>query len=211
MTGLSLQHRMYVDLMDESRIRIHAIRDAIQNRDLWDPRLLQEFAYLQLRMSCETIAVGCIVAHGEVKDIKTLKSWRSKEMVNRLTQLNPDFYPCGVRIRVEGGIVNLDDYPVPQLSKDELIDLWDESGNYLHRGSADRLVREHGKRLNVDLTKITDQTQKILNLLDQHRISSADKMKHLIVALGGGGGAPVGQASVWLAESTPLKTAMTSD
>jgi hypothetical protein len=205
MAGLSPQHQLYADLMDEARIRIHAVRDMIEARHLWAPRLLQEFAYLQLRISCETIAVGCVFAHGDVKDPKTLKSWRPKEMINKLSQLNPDFYPRGIRIRAEGGVVNLDDYPVPQLTKRELIDLWDECGSYLHRGSADRLVRKHGEMLNVDLSKITEQCQKILNLLDQHVISSADKTKHLIVALGVGGGAPLGQASIWLAESPPQK------
>jgi hypothetical protein len=201
MTGLSPQHQLYADLMDESRIRVHAVRDIIDARNLWTPRLLQEFAYLQLRMLCETIAVGCPVAHGDVEGRNTLKSWRPNDIIRRLGELNPDFFPRGVRIRAEGGVVNLDDYPVPQLTKRELIDLWDECGRYLHRGSAKNIMGEHGKMLDVDLTKIMDQGQKILNLLDQHVISSADKTKHLIVALGGGGGAPLGQASVWLAES----------
>jgi hypothetical protein len=74
--SLSPDHQIYADLMDEARLRIHAMRDAIAERDHWVPRLLQEFAYLQLRMLCEIIAVGCLVAHGDVKATGTLKLWR---------------------------------------------------------------------------------------------------------------------------------------
>ena len=99
MPELSPQQQLYADLMDEARVRIHAIRDIIDARNLWAPRLLQEFAYLQLRMLCETIAVGCLVAHGDVQDRTTLKSWRPGDMIRKLGELNPDFYPRGVRIR----------------------------------------------------------------------------------------------------------------
>jgi hypothetical protein len=200
MGELTPQQRLYADLMDEARIRIHALRDAIDARNLWVPRLLQEFAYLQLRMLCETVAIGCLIAHGDIVDRKTFKSWNAADIIQQLSKLNLDFYPHGIRIRVDGDTVHLDEYPVPQMTKQELIDLWGKSGNFLHRGSAKNLVAEQDKMLNVDLDAIIQHGQKILSLLDQHIISSTDKKRHLLVALGGGG-ATAGRASVWFAQS----------
>jgi hypothetical protein len=197
-TPLSPENQIYADLMDEARLRIHAVRDAIVARDRWVPRLLQEFAYLQLRALCEIIAVGCLVAHGNVKDAATLKLWRIPDIMKRLEKLNADFYPRGVRFRPvpSSGVTYLDDYNVPQLSKQELIQLWERSGSFLHRGSAKTLIVEHGKVLNVNLDTIILHGQKILNLLDQHIISSADKKSHLLVSLAAGDAG--GRAMVWV-------------
>jgi hypothetical protein len=194
---LDIKRQIYADLMDEARLRIHAIRDGINARHLWVPRLLQEFCYLQLRMLCETIAIGCLVAHDDVKDRATLKSWKIPEIMKRLEELNVDFYPRGVRFRKDGGTTHLDEYPVPQLSRAALVKLWNDSGSFLHRGSAKNLVAAHGTLLNVDLDTVISYGQKVLNLLEQHVISSADKKTHLVVALASddaGGNAIVGVA-----------------
>jgi hypothetical protein len=182
-TPINSEQQIYVDLMDEARLRIHAMRDAIVAKDRWVPRLLQEFAYLQLRMLCEIIAVGCLVAHGDVKSRDILKSWRVPEIIKKLEELNADFYPRGVRFRKVPNGTHFDDYDAPQLSKAELINLWERSGSFLHRGSAKNLIAEKGKVLNVNLNPIIQDGQKILNLLERHLISSANKKAHLLVAL----------------------------
>jgi hypothetical protein len=148
---LNPEEQIYADLMDEARLRIHAMRDAINARDRWVPRLLQEFCYLQLRMLCEIIAVGCLVAYGEAKTKAALKLWRPPDIMKRLEQLNPDFYPRGVRFRkLPNGGTHLDEYNVPQLTKAELIALWERSGSFLHRGQGKTLLAAHGKILNVN-------------------------------------------------------------
>ena len=196
---LNPEHQTYADLMDEARLRIHAMRDAIAARDSWTPRLLQEFVYLQLRMLCETIAVGCLVAHGSAKDARILKTWRAPDIIKRLEQLNANFYPRGVRFqkRPNGGL-HLDEHNVPQLTKKELVQLWERSGEFLHRGSAKNLISQHGTILNVDLDQVIQYGQKILNLLEQHIISSGDGKDHLLAVLASedsGGNAMVAFAS----------------
>ncbi|MGO9935343.1 MAG: hypothetical protein ACLPV8_26495 [Steroidobacteraceae bacterium] len=191
--------QLYVDLMDEARIRIHAIRDVVQAKDSWVPRLLQEFVYLQLRILCEIIAVGCLVAHGDITQRDTLKSWKLTEIMRALENLNADFFPKGIRIRVDSVGVHLDDYNVPQLSKTELIRLWEQSGNVLHRGSAKRLLSETGKPIVVNLDPIIEDSLKIKNLLEEHIISSADRKKHLIAALSHHQAG--GNAIVWVANA----------
>jgi hypothetical protein len=152
-------------------------------------------------MLCETIAVGCLVAHGDVTHRGTLKSWKVPEIMKALEELNADFYPRGVRFRKIETETHLDDYNVPQLSKDELIKLWEQSGSFLHRGSAKNLISEKDKILNVDLNTVIQHGQKILNLLEQHIISSADKKVHLLVALASEDANPKGNAMLWVAAS----------
>jgi|ERR1700722_1123155 len=201
MSSLTAEQKIYVDLMDEARLRIHALRDAVVARDRWVPRLLQEFAYLQLRMLCETVAVGCLVAHGDVTHRNILKSWKVPEIMKTLEALNADFYPRGVRFRKIQNGTHFDDYRVPQLSKAELIKLWERSGSFLHRGSAKNLISEKGKVLNVDLDTVIQYGQKILNLLEQHVISSADKKVNLLIALASEDAKPKGNAMLWVAAS----------
>jgi hypothetical protein len=182
--SLNPEQQIYADLMDEARLRLHAMRDAIACRDRWVPRLLQEFAYLQLRMLCEIIAVGCLVAHGDIKDSGTLKLWEAPRILKKLEELNADFFPRAVRFqKLPNGDIHLDNYNAPHLTKTELAKLWGQSGDFLHRGGAKNLTARHGKILNVDLDAIIEYGQKILNLLEQHVISSADKRGHLLVAL----------------------------
>ncbi len=196
---LSPEHQIYADLMDEARIRIHAIRDIINFRHFWVPRLLQEYVYLQLRILCEIIALGCLVAHGDIKNRSTLKRWDIPAIMREMEKLNPDFYPRAIRMTFIPGGVHLDDYNAPTLSKEELIKLWEKSGAKVHRGSARDLFASRGTPIHVDLDPVIESCQKILNLLEQHFISSADKKAHLLVALSHAESG--GHSSVWLAGS----------
>lgn len=196
--GLKLEQQLYANLMDEARQRIHTIRDLVDGRDRWPPRFLQEFCYLQLRMLCELIAVGCLVAHGEVKNLRTLKNWKIPDVVKEMEALNPDFYPRGVRFRRHAGGLHLDDYNVPQLTKGELVQLWQRSGEYLHRGTAVKLLKEDRRGPQVNTDEIVLWGLKVMNLLEQHIISSSDRSKHLLVALASDDHG--GNAGIWLAE-----------
>ncbi|MGH9640918.1 MAG: hypothetical protein ACRD3Q_00690 [Terriglobales bacterium] len=170
--------------MDEARIRLHALRDAIETRDKWVPLLFQEFAYLQLRMLCETVAVGCLIAHGDIKDRTALGTWRVPEIIKKLEQLGASFYPTGIRIEhTPVGGINVREYKVPQLSKEELIKLWEISGGFLHRGSFKRFLASSGKPINVNVDQILEYGQRLLHLLDQHIVLSADRKTTFVVAL----------------------------
>ncbi len=176
--------QIYVDLMEEARIRIHMMRDAINDRNSWFPRILQEFVYLQLRTLCEIVALGCLVAHGDIKKRDTLKRWDIPAIMKEMEKLNPEFYPRPVRTQIlPSGGLHLTDYTAPSLSKAELIKLWKRSGNFVHRGSAEDLFAAHGTQLVVKLEPAIELGQKILNLLQEHLISSADKKTHILATL----------------------------
>ena len=196
---LSPQHQIYADLMDEARIRIHALHDALLAKDTWVPRLFEEFAFLQIRMLCESVALGCLIAHGDVKTKKSLKKWRVPDLMKEMEKFGSDFFPRGVRFRSVEGVLNFDEYNAPQITKTELIKLWEMSGNKLHRGTAERILSENGKQIIVDIGKIENWGMKIKNLLEQHIISSADNESHLLVALASEDSG--GKCCIWLAEN----------
>ncbi|WP_298194789.1 hypothetical protein [Novosphingobium sp.] len=137
---LKAEHQIYANLMDEARIRIFSLERAIDDRENWAPRMIQEFCYLQLRLLCETVALGCMVAHGDVTGTNIQKRYEPAVLIARLEALNPDFFPKGVRFRFEPTGVRLGDHPVPQLTKEELVKLWNISGTFLHRGTAKRVL-----------------------------------------------------------------------
>src|SRR5262249_15778508 len=61
---------LYVALMTEVKIRIQAIDLAagpVQAMRSFPGALIQEFCFLQLRMTCELISLACLVAHGDIK------------------------------------------------------------------------------------------------------------------------------------------------
>lgn len=192
-----LGFQIYADLMNEARIRLGAIREIINARDSWAPRLLQEFVYLQLRMLCEIVAVGCLVAHGNIKNPDILRTWKLPLIIKKLHEISPDFYPLGIRIVSTPKGPRIEDYLVPQLSKAELITLWTKTGNFLHRGNARDLLTERREEFVVNIGALAELSQRMMNLLDQHIISWPGRKKHLLVALSGNGGL----SQVW-----PLET-----
>ena len=60
---------IYANLMDEAKTRIDSIERAISGQFNLHPMLIQEFCYLQLRLLCEGIALGCVVSHGDITKI----------------------------------------------------------------------------------------------------------------------------------------------
>ncbi|PZR37160.1 hypothetical protein [Caulobacter segnis] len=175
--------RLYADLMNEARWRLEALARAIQERDNWAPKLLKEFCYLQFRLLCEQVALACLVAHGDVTSKSIHKSYKPHEIMAALEAVNPEFFPRGILITVTENNVDFVDRPDPQITKAELITLWNECGAVLHRGSLKNAFSAQGEPIVVDLDPIILNINKFVALLDQHIISSADKLRHLLVIL----------------------------
>jgi hypothetical protein len=199
MTNLSRNQQLYVDIMEQAKLRIHAIRFVINEKERWFPLLLQEFCWLQIRMLCEMIAYGCLVAHADITNRRTLKQKDIGEAFKRLEQLNADFFPRAIRLRRERGGLTFDLYNAPVLAQEEVSKVWGQAGDYLHRGSALKLLNADRGGPIVDLDKIINTGTKIMNLLEQHIISSADKKTHLIAVLADA--SQGGKAAVWVANS----------
>ncbi len=184
---------LYADLMNEARDRLAALQKAIDDREQWRPIITQEFCYIQLRALCELIAIACVIAHGDVIDTDTMKEYKPSKIMRRLEEVSSNFYPRGVIVTFMPQQLSFVDSDKPQLTRDELVELWDTAGGFVHRGSA-RRVFQSGVGPNVNLDVIINWGMKIKNLLEVHVISSADNVEHLLVFLAheqAGGGALV--------------------
>ena len=85
--GSGKRNDLYAGMMEEIKLRISSIEYATSGLLHFHPVIIREFAYLQLRMICELIALGCLVAHGDVPATKSKmlsKVWQADEILKRL-------------------------------------------------------------------------------------------------------------------------------
>jgi len=184
-------NRLYGNLMEEAKARFDCVKAALQGSLVLPEAFIREIAFLQLRMLCELIALACLTAHGDVRDrSKNLsKEFAADRIIQRLAGLHPKFYPHPVRMEVrhhENRVI-LHDQTRPYLIQSELPKLYTRCGEFLHRGTIRKLASSRAPETmlvaNRDFTEIATWTNKIMALLDNHRISSIDNKRHLLVIL----------------------------
>src|ERR1700730_10759516 len=87
---------LYGGIMEEIKIRISAIDAGTGGLLPLSPVIIREHCFLQIRIICELIALGVLVAHGDIEATKTSKlqkAWHAKEIMDALLKLHQDFYP----------------------------------------------------------------------------------------------------------------------
>jgi hypothetical protein len=83
---------LYCALMEEAKHRLACIDGAIDGRTGLPYQAVVEFCFLQLRMLCELIALGCLIAHGDVNPgAKLRKAYAADEIIGLLEKLHPFF------------------------------------------------------------------------------------------------------------------------
>ena len=167
---------LYADIMAEVKARHTALfqpLDGITAAAL-PSYVLAEAAYLQLRMICELIAHGCLVAHGDIEATKRGKletAWNADLIVSALSKLHPEFYPTPSHQVVLGpGRFELREVTEPYLTKADLQRLYAETGRVLHRGSVQNLP---GRTVPTS-NSVRDWSEKISFLLTHHQIVLAN-------------------------------------
>jgi hypothetical protein len=161
---------LYKVLMFEAARRIEAMNFILSGGTKLSEGIVRELCYLQLRMLCEGISLGCLVAHGDIVEAHTPKyekEWSAEKIIKRLETLNPHFFPQ----QAEFGPGSITANTKPNaLKKDELLDLYNKCGGFLHRGTLKKFTRANplGERINVP--DIVNWTQKIEDLLGCHVI-----------------------------------------
>lgn len=177
---------LYASLLDEAMVRITSIDFAVRGLSQLHPAMVQDFCFLELRMLCELIALGCLVAHGEINATQASilqKEFAADKIIRRLETLHPNFYPHAIRIYPIVGEVKFDRVQEGFLTKRELIKLYAECGSKLHRGSLKKLVNVMDNVPPVDYRKIVAWTNKIIVLLNQHHIASYNNLTHFICVM----------------------------
>jgi hypothetical protein len=180
----------YCNLMEELKARqavvLKILTDAREGRFAFPPYILGELCFLQLRMMCELIALGCLLVHKDVPAARTTrmqKAYAADWIVNRLTELHPSFYPlAGVQTLDEAArVIRVDPNTKPHLTKDKLLELYAECGAVLHRGNLKGILAADPK--HMDLLRAAKWTAQITQLLDHHQIPLLDERYQIWVGM----------------------------
>jgi hypothetical protein len=177
---------LYANLMEEVKVRIDCVDRAVRGQTGFPGPIVREFCYTQLRLLCELIALGCLVAHGDIPATYTKRlgrEWSAGAIMEALTKLRPHFYPIaarqlgpGVSI-VEGmqahGIEGINPMPFP---KEALLELYGKSHPYLHRGNVRKLLNSATPiEAYTNFPEIISWAQKIAVQLSFHLIPISDE------------------------------------
>jgi hypothetical protein len=160
----------YSKLMHEAKARLLAMDTALGGKTGLPRPTISEFCFLQLRMLCELIALGCLTAHGDLKTGKDLReAYQADKIIRDLERLHPDFYPRAAT-RTEETRIELPEDGF--FTKQELMKLYWRCGDVLHRGTFQTLwVRKSG---DAAFEEIRTWKRKIEALLSDHAMFMAD-------------------------------------
>jgi hypothetical protein len=178
---------LYANLMEEIKRRTDVIRRVLGGGVVLPQMAAFELCYIQLRKICEVFALACLCAHGDIPEVRSKllqKSYSVDQIIKQLTALRKDFYPVPTNQELDpitGQPVRTVPIASAFLSKDELLELYGECGNYLHRGSIRQLLNKWEPAL--DFEKIRVWVTKIITLLNHHQIQIGQSDKQLWVLM----------------------------
>lgn len=168
--------KLYANLMEEIKRRIDLTIDLLQGSVPIPKIVAQELCFLQMRLICELIALGCLVAHGDIpatRKGKLLKYYAPGDIIKGMEELHANFYPvAGEQIHEPGKPIRINDIKSGFLSKAELLKLWGVCGDALHIGNLKSLLKQ--KRTLADPRTIAAWITKIVTLLNHHQIALSD-------------------------------------
>jgi|CXWL01.1.fsa_nt_gi hypothetical protein len=160
--------KVYVQIMTELKSRLDAINAAAAGKVQVPSPFVREFCFLQLRLICELIALGCMAAHGNIPDLRSKsmqKEWSAHVIMQRLEKLHPKFFPHAFKI-VKGIKADWHFETKPgALTKKELLEIYHGSSDALHRGG---LVTFSKGRAEFDANEIRAPLVRIVELLADH-------------------------------------------
>lgn len=176
--------KLYLMLMEEAKVRFDLINFAHRNDAGLPPAIVREICYLQFRFLCEIIALGCLAAHGDIRNKKAMNTtYEPGKLLKSLEVLNPHFYPQPtVQVNEVGrtGFVGRPD--IPHLTKADLPKLWGMCGGILHRTPM-ATVYAVSKQRPDDMSDIFEWSQKLTGLLNSHWITLVENKQGLFVTL----------------------------
>jgi hypothetical protein len=201
--------KLYCSFMDEIKQRVQVLGDILAIKYPLPRGVAAELCHLQLRFICELIALGCLVAHGDIQDVRKEleKQYHPREILKRLEGLHPSFYPVPGNQKTDpgtGAVLGLEIIKDGFLTKPELLSLYGMCGDVLHLGSLKSVLAE--SKTSWEPEKIAGWRDKIVRLLNHHQIQLFDSPDQLWVIMAGAGDNKVHFSLMHSTEaSTPLK------
>ena len=191
---------LYAGIMEEVKFRMTAIEALIRGQINIHPGLIHEMSFLQLRMICELMALGCLVAHGDIKQTTPLlKEWSADKIIDKLSILHPDFYPVSLQQPIVAAGVAYVATADGFLAKDDLIRLYGRCGGMLHRGSLSKILSRKQKDADQTIQDIVTALNQICTLLDRHSMLLIDRNTVIICHMNG----PDGKVQSAIAKGRP--------
>jgi hypothetical protein len=175
--------REYANILDEARTRILGINTIIAGTASLPPWMTAELGYIQLRMLCELVALGCLIAHGDIEATQTKRlqsEYAADSIVRHLERLHSDFYPHPVIATFTESEVHIERIESGFLTKEELLQLYHECGEYLHRGSLSRIYHPTKPKQPPSIDQVFSWGKKFCVLLSQHHVYSLTESEHLL-------------------------------
>lgn len=176
----------YANILDEIRTRILGINTIVSGTKSLPSWISAELCYLQLRLLCELVALGCLLAHGDIeaaKGKKLQKEYAADDILKQLEQLHPNFYPHPITCSFSPKNVHIERVESGYLMKHELIALYHECGGHLHRGSLSSIFHTEKPKQPPSIERALSWGMKFSNLLSQHHIASHTNQTHFLAFL----------------------------
>lgn len=163
----------YQALMNEVKYRLKLVLQLLREDAPYPPGIMKELCFLQIRMVCELIGLGCLLAHGDMKGTQTRqlkKAYSPEKIISELDKLHPNFFPSAFKPRVkEDGRILVVELESGFLTKSELVKLHGLCGQVVHRGNIERFRAGEPAPL-TNRKETIEWTQKLLWLVDHHII-----------------------------------------
>jgi hypothetical protein len=151
--------------------------------------IANETYLLQLRMIFESIALGCMIVHGDIpitKSGKLTKFYQADILLKALSKAHPNFFPVPVAVIVNPAMTPAYRY-VPRkypLTKEDIGRLYQKYGEYLHRGKVSSFVANRHSALKPLGKEIGDTARALQELLNPHTIHLRDSPVGLLCRIG---------------------------
>lgn len=177
---------LYANLMEEVKLRLGSIDLVSRGKTLLPYPLAKEYCWLQLRMICELIALACLIAHGDLREIKKSlsKEYAADKIISEMNKLHPEFFPKPIFIKTtKSDFHHLESVENNYLTKTDLQTLYARCGDKLHRGNVKKFLsaQKPGQPTNFD--DVVIWANKIVDLLNCHYILSLDKNTSFLCTL----------------------------
>jgi hypothetical protein len=150
-----------------------------------------EFAYLQLRLSYESVALACIAAHNDLAQLRrsrTFDNYKPQILLDTLESLHPRFFPIATTSPMDipdgTGRQTVGDLPKEDsMTKDELIRSWNTCGDNLHRGKFKKILSD--PEPTADFREVTRMHERLKRLITSHRIPLIGRQDCAVFTLSG--------------------------
>lgn len=177
----------YAGFMSEIKLRTFAIEDAANGVIPLHSHFVKEFCALQIRMSCECVALACLVAHQELEETKSntmQKAYAADQIIKRMESIHPRFFPQPVTgQRIAPGRHHFSDFEGEYLTQQEILTVYARCGGQLHKGSL-KSLKTKTKASSNDLLEELSIAQKIVSLLGSHATLSRDEQSVILCNFG---------------------------